>query len=488
MSSAFKVGIVATLGLVLLAWLVWKIEDINPFRDEGKRVDASFTSVAGLDDKSAVRVAGVRVGRVDGIRLQGTRALVTLLLEKPVPLTQGASARIANMGLLGDKYVELVPGPPGAPALAEGAVLPGITPPGFDEAMAKLDAIGTSIQEVTGSLGEGLSGDRMQALFDSVHATSEQIRLLVMENRAAIRGTMANAESASATLARELPRLADQMARAVTEIGNMVSENRPDVAATTANVRELTEKLQTSVDNLNTITTKIASGEGSIGKLVNDDTAHDELVKTLDSIQSGVGTLSETLGGVNKWKFQVDVGLAYLKEREDTATGIDLIINPASGNRLYRAGLARTPDGDRSLKTQYFTVTDPFGVATTTTLRTFEQNDSYQLTAMFGYQTKRDDRLWAGLIEDRGGLEAEVPLFQRALWIRGSAWDFGREGPLGEDLSPHLRFSGRWFFHRNFYVLGGVDDPLEQDSLFLGAGARWTDENLKWLLRSAPGM
>jgi len=487
MSSAFKVGIVAMLGLVLLAWLIWKIEDINPFREKGHRVDASFTSVAGLDDKSAVRVAGVRVGRVDGIRLDGTRALVTLLLEKQVPLTQGSSARIANMGLLGDKYVELVPGPPGAPPLPEGTVLPGVTPPGFDEAMAKLDAIGTSIQAVTGSIGEGLSGDRLGALFESVQATSEQIRLLVMENRAAIRGTMANAESASATLARELPRLADEMARAVTEIGNMVSENRPDVAATTANVRELTEKLQTSVDNLNTITTKIASGEGSIGKLVNDDTAHDELVKTLDSIQSGVGTLSETLGGVNKWKFQVDVGLAYLKEREDTATGVDLIINPQTGNRLYRVGLARTPDGDRGLKTQYFTVTDPLGVSTTTTLRTFEQNDSYQLTAMFGFQTKRDDRLWAGLIEDRGGLEAEIPMFRRALWVRGSAWDFGREGPLGEDMSPHLRFSGRWFFHPNFYLLGGVDDPLEQDSLFLGAGARWTDENLKWLLRAMPG-
>jgi hypothetical protein len=85
--------------------------------------------------------------------------------------------------------------------------------------MAKLDAIGTSIQEVTGSLGQGLSGDRVGALLTSVQATSEQIRLLVMENRAAIRGTMANAESASATLARELPRLADEMARAVTEIG-----------------------------------------------------------------------------------------------------------------------------------------------------------------------------------------------------------------------------------------------------------------------------
>jgi hypothetical protein len=56
-------------------------------------------------------------------------------------------------------------------------------------------------------------------------------------------------------------------------------------------------------------------------------------------------------------------------------------------------------------------------------------------------------------------VEAEIPLFQRALWIRGAAWDFGREGPLGEELSPHLRFSGRWFFHPNFYLLGGWTTP-----------------------------
>ena len=130
MSSAIKVGIVGTLVFVVLAWLIWKIEDINPFSEEGRRVDASFVSVAGLDDKAAVRVAGVRVGRVDGIRLDGTRALVTLLLEKPVPLTEEATARIANMGLLGDKYVELVPGPKRRKPLAQGAVLPGITPPG----------------------------------------------------------------------------------------------------------------------------------------------------------------------------------------------------------------------------------------------------------------------------------------------------------------------------------------------------------------------
>ena len=50
------------------------------------------------------------------------------------------------------------------------------------------------------------------------------------------------------------------------------------------------------------------------------------------------------------------VGLAYLEEQDDTFTAFDVIINPSDGKRLYRAGLARAPQGDRSVKTQFFTV------------------------------------------------------------------------------------------------------------------------------------
>src|SRR5689334_25306468 len=102
MSQAFKVGIFATVCLVILAVLIWKIEDINPFAEEGRRVDAVFDSVAGLDEKASVRVAGVRVGRVDGVALaeDGHRARVTLLLEQKVPMPAGTIARVANLGLL----------------------------------------------------------------------------------------------------------------------------------------------------------------------------------------------------------------------------------------------------------------------------------------------------------------------------------------------------------------------------------------------------
>ena len=64
----------------------------------GERVDAVFDSVAGLDDKSAVRVAGVRVGRVDGIRLQGKQAAGDLAPGAAGRAHRGATARDRQHG------------------------------------------------------------------------------------------------------------------------------------------------------------------------------------------------------------------------------------------------------------------------------------------------------------------------------------------------------------------------------------------------------
>ncbi|HXO40483.1 MAG TPA: MlaD family protein, partial [Thermoanaerobaculia bacterium] len=181
MAQMIKVGVFATVCILILAVLVWKIEDINPFHKQGKHLGAVFPTVAGLDDKAAVRMAGVRIGRVDGIGLaaDGRSAQLRLLIEQPVPLTQGASARIANLGLLGDKYVEIVPGPPTAPPLPDNAVLRGTSPVSFDDAMAKLDTIGSSIEKATGSLGGGNLGGNLNNLVEDLRLTSAEIRALV---------------------------------------------------------------------------------------------------------------------------------------------------------------------------------------------------------------------------------------------------------------------------------------------------------------------
>jgi phospholipid/cholesterol/gamma-HCH transport system substrate-binding protein len=478
MPSAVRVGIVATVCLVLLAVFIWKIEDLNPFGAKGRRVDAVFRSVAGLDDKATVRLAGVRVGRVDGIGLDGRMARVSLVLDRPLPLTQGTTARIANLGLLGEKYVELVPGPVGAPPLPEGAVLPGETPPSFDDAMAKLQDIGTSIQQVTGAI----SGESINRLLESLEATSEEVRALIAENRATVGSTVRNLDALSATLARELPRLAGEMQRTVAQISDLVAENRGNVDASLANVRELTGKLQTSVDNLNRISGKIASGEGTIGKLVNSEEGYHEVISTLDSIQGGVEKLSGTLGAIQRFKLDLDLQGYYLEAPEESRSGFSVVVDPQDGKHLYRGGLANTPGGRRRHKTQTFTTTNPDGSVETTTVDTLSVEDRYVATGLFGFQAPRDVRLWAGLIENSGGVEVDAPFLDRRLLMSFEAFDFNRPG----DESPHLRLTGRWQFHPNLYLVGGYDDPLEEHSLFLGAGIRWTDDNLKYLLGAVP--
>lgn len=492
MAQAIKVGIFATIGLVLLAFLIWNIEDINPFGPKGKRLDAVFQSVAGLDDKAAVRVAGVRVGKVDGIGLEGQQAKVSLLLDKPLPLTVGTTARIANMGLLGDKYVELVPGPADAPPLPEGTVLAGTTPVSFDDALAKLNSIGDSIQQVAGGFGGQDFGRGVNELVRDIQLTSREIRMLVVENRATVASAVANFDRVGATLAQELPKLASQMQRALDQINAVVGENRENLAGGLENFREASGKIQVSIDNLNKITDKIASGEGTIGKLVNDDKAYNEVVKTLDSIQGGVATLSETLGAVRKLNLDLDLQGTYLLDpTEETVAGLNpqtsqtffgVVIDPQDGKHLYKGGIGNTRDGKRKTKTQTIVTTNPDGTTSTETIRTFTAEDRYAVSALLGYQGPRDARLWGGLIEGKGGVQIEYPMLDRRLWLSLEAFDFNRE----LDLSPHLRVSGRWQFHPNVYLTGGYDDALENDSLFLGAGIRWRDDNLKYLLGSLP--
>ncbi|HEV8580729.1 MAG TPA: MlaD family protein [Thermoanaerobaculia bacterium] len=476
MSSLIKVGIFATVCLVIVAVLIWKIEDLNPFAAKGQRIDAVFPSVAGLDDKATVRVAGVRVGRVDGVGLQDTHARITLALEKPLPLTVGTTARIANLGLLGEKYVELVPGPPGAPPLPENAVLIGTSPPTFDDAMAKLEDIGTSIQQVTGAI----SGENINRLVSDIQLTSAEIRALVAENRANVASTVRNFDQMSAILARELPRLADQISRSLDQISDLVQENRGNVSASMGNIRELTSKLQTSADNLNAISSKIASGQGTIGKLINDDQAYNEVLSTLDSIQGGVITLSNTVGAFNKFKIDLDMQGYYLPDADGSQTSFRLDIDPQDNKHLYRAGLVSSPFGKRREKTETVTVTGPDGIPVTTTTQKITQDRTYAATGLFGFKAPGDVRLWAGLIENTGGAQVEypLPLLDRKLWLSFEAFDFNRP----QDLQPHLRLLGRYQFHPNLYLVGGYDDFLEDDSLFLGGGIRWTDENIKSLL------
>ncbi|MCB1056982.1 MAG: MCE family protein [Acidobacteria bacterium] len=482
MSNVIKVGIFVTLCLAVLAYLIVKVEDWNLFGGAGQRVDVVFDSVVGLDDKAPVRVAGVRVGRVDGVTLDGRKARVSLLLDTPVPLVQGSVARIANAGLLGDKYIEIVPGPEGAPALPRNALLPGETPPSFDDAFESIGKMGDSISELTGSLNREDVAGSLSELIAELQLTVRSIREMVDANRDEVGSTVRNFETFSATLSRELPRLTEQMNRLLTDVDAMVAENRGNIHDGIANIRDITDRVQTSVDNLNSITSQIASGEGSLGKLVYDDTAHDSLVSTLGSVEQGVTQLTDTLGRVSRMQFTLGLEGSYFAEPQESRTALSLLIDPGK-DRFYNVELVDSPSGRTKTRTDVITTTFPDGTSETQTITTERTYDDFTLSAQFGFRFDNTD-LRAGLFESTGGGAIDQYFLDRRLRLSVEAFDFSRS----DDLDPRLRIYGRWQFNPNLYLVGGYDDLLESDrsSVFFGGGVRWKDEDLKYLLGSIP--
>src|SRR3982750_4276313 len=111
-------------GLLLFLWL--SFGGSVPLKPKGYRVQVAFPEATQLGDYADVRTAGVSVGKVRLKKLdpKGNRTLATLELDRRFsPLRSDARAILRQKTLLGETYVELTPGTPGASFIPEGGRL-----------------------------------------------------------------------------------------------------------------------------------------------------------------------------------------------------------------------------------------------------------------------------------------------------------------------------------------------------------------------------
>jgi phospholipid/cholesterol/gamma-HCH transport system substrate-binding protein len=107
------VGLFMLLGIGALVFLALQAANLGSLGGGVTyTVQARFDNIGGLKPRSAVRAAGVTVGRVKSIVLDGKtyQGLVTMDIEKNYAFPKDTAAKILTAGLLGDQYVGLEPG------------------------------------------------------------------------------------------------------------------------------------------------------------------------------------------------------------------------------------------------------------------------------------------------------------------------------------------------------------------------------------------
>jgi phospholipid/cholesterol/gamma-HCH transport system substrate-binding protein len=107
------VGLFVLLGLAALLFLALKAANLASFSTEPTySLSARFDNIGGLKVRAPVRSAGVTVGRVSSITLDGQtfQGVVGMEIRQGYRFPKDSSAKILTSGLLGDQYIGLEPG------------------------------------------------------------------------------------------------------------------------------------------------------------------------------------------------------------------------------------------------------------------------------------------------------------------------------------------------------------------------------------------
>ena len=119
-STEAKVGLFVLVAFIILGYMSFRVGEHGFGLKKGYLVNVVFDNATGLARDASVQIAGVEVGRVEEISLRNGKALVTMRMLPSVKLEKDVEAKIKSYGILGDKYVDIVPGTEGKAYIAAG--------------------------------------------------------------------------------------------------------------------------------------------------------------------------------------------------------------------------------------------------------------------------------------------------------------------------------------------------------------------------------
>lgn len=516
-SSEIKVGLLFLITLIIFGFFAIKVGSFRfPWESEGYKVHVFFDNIAGLEEKAPVRLAGVRIGTVTEIKLENGKARVTAEIEPTIRITKGSTVNVSQMGVMGEKYLEIVRDvsevycPEGGDCLAEGDVLNGRPPTSFDQVISTVNSIGHDIKSITSSFRRVIASrdgeQRLENIVANVEKVSLELANILEANQSNMRDTMENLKDLTASikdlvnnnsdnfsqtmgnlgrlteaLADRTPQLIDRLDTLAAHINELLPEEGETVARSLQNIQEATADLRTSMASMRNIVQKIDEGEGTIGKLISDDQTHKNLNTALTSLDKTLEEARDVLGRVQSYKTSLGYRAEYLGDGEEWKHFISLKIQPRH-DKYYLLEVVDSPAGSLSETTTHTFTTTNSSVTGEETIEVWKEEKKVEDKFLLNLQIAKEFHnltFRAGLTETHGGVGIDLGLWKKNVLMSLDGYDFGRD-----DYSFHLKLSGRISVYHGIYLVGGWDDLLNEeiDSYFVGAGVLFTDEDLKYLL------
>ncbi len=500
-----KVGIFVILAVSIFMFMTLGIGAIRLSSSGYNPYTIQFDDVSGLSKKAEVKIAGVKVGWVENISLTQTgKAQADILVNKKYALYDNAYAVVRQEGLIGTKYLEIIPGDPLLPQLSSGNQLarPGREAVSVDELLFKFKNIANHVEQVTDSIKDAFTGQER----------SEQLKSMV-EN---LSNASAKIDRLASSLDHTFADKEDTLKQIVDNIASFTQTLKDDLPTLKDNVNNSTESLTKAAEearegfsSLSSVSQKLDEGKGLLGKLINEDDMYRDIKTAVSGVKNYLAKF-ESFGvifdahsenmhrPVDNFKFNDSKG--YFNVRIHT-----------SNNFFYMGQIVSSEKGFVTRNWNYQTFCD----SRDNTYQTIpfdeiplDPNDSvaalnrrlnapliinqHRNQTAYGFQFGKiynNLALRVGLFEGVFGAGADyfIPFKNDKLsWIT-TIEIFDMHGTqrlqIDHERRPHVKWLNRVFLFNNLYMTFGFDDFCSENATsFAGFGIRFADDDIKYLL------
>ncbi len=278
--NEIKVGVALVVAVLMLFFGTRFLLNL-PLFEQTATYETLLPDAGGLVEGSIVRLKGVVVGRVTDVRYdpQSGLARVRFQINGSIPLPEGSYTRMAGLAMFGNVEMEIVPGPAGNPSLKPGSRLPAHPDGDLDALVAKAPAV----------------LDRLNTLLERFDVAAEAAATQLSAPGSDLRQTLLALRQSSQTLATLLQREQQHIARTLenlsatsTQLRDATGPTADSIQAAAAQLRHLLRRLESSTvsleqatASLDLILSRITSGQGTLGRLIYDETLYLKLDTTL---------------------------------------------------------------------------------------------------------------------------------------------------------------------------------------------------------------
>lgn len=250
--------------------------------DPSRTFYAVYQDVEGLSPSSPVTINGLKVGTVTKISFldNSGRLVVEFIVDNDFPFSEESTAQIYGGGLIGGKSLAIIPEFNPGNIARSGDTLPGEIEEGLLELVnerltplqEKIEKVIVSTDSLINSLNEVMNP-----------ATRNNIKSSIADLDATMSSLRNSANSVEGLLAESTPKLNNTF----TNLNEMsIKFNNFSDSLSEFDVKQVAEDLEDAVANLETVTEKINSGDGTAAKFINDPSVYNNLERATDQLDA----------------------------------------------------------------------------------------------------------------------------------------------------------------------------------------------------------